>query len=297
MDNSIERLQNLMGCVKENSPTAKETINAAFSRGCGFTFEVMDRCMGAYDSDRRMIILNPLHSNEDLMATLVHECRHASQPPKNVVLANNIRTNLQWSRTKEADAMAHECASCYEMKEKEPSVWQGFEKRQPVIAKAYQNACEKEETKENRLNQAFQAWHENLSYVSIYDKNVLDLMSAYANQAGHLLMTKDIAPEDIAEQICKKDGKSYVEKGFMTSPIALSIDEKNVYPQVMRMKSLAYGYTDIQDTSIEALYKKNGSNPPVCIGKENAVSQEKKQPQNAPLSNITLKTLKQKQSR
>lgn len=259
-DSSMDRMRRLMETAKKNSPTAARTINYAFAYGCGFNFQDVDKAYGAYDKSNNMVYLNPKYSDEELLSTLVHECRHALQPKEFETWANNIRTNLQWVRAAEADAMAHECAAAYEMKNDLPQVWNIFKQKHTGIATAYEAAADKPD---KALGEAFKAWHDDLKYVSKYDKNTLDQLSFYVGRAGTNFLKGSIPAEEIGEKMCRKDGKSYLEKGFMESAGALTVDEREILPKIVNVKYAAFEMTDFKDSSDEELYTRGINGIPV----------------------------------
>lgn len=259
-DNSMDRMRRLMETAKKNSPTAARTINYAFAYGCGFNFQDIDKAYGAYDKSNNMVYLNPKYSDEELLSTLVHECRHALQPKGFENRANNIRTNLQWTRATEADATAHECAAAYEMKNDLPQVWNNFKKGHAEVAAAYEAAADK---RDKALGEAFKAWHDDLKYVSKYDKNTLDHLSFYVGRAGTNFLKGSIPAEEIGEKICREDGRSYLEKGFMASPRALTVDEREIWPKIVSIKYAAFDMTDFKDCSDEELYTRGINGVPV----------------------------------
>lgn len=250
-DNSMNRMRRLMETAKKYSPTAARTINYAFAYGCGFNFQEMDKAYGAYDQSQNMVYLNPKFSDEELLLTMVHECRHALQPKNFEAWEHNIRTNLQWIRAKEADASAHECAAAYEMKKDLPAVWEKFQRKHQKIARSYETSINVDRDPSKALAAAFKSWHDDQKYVAKYDKDTLDHLQYYVGRVGTRFLKKDIAPEQIAEQICKKDGKSYLEKGFMTSDRALTLDKTEVLPKAVQLKYAAYDMTDFKDSSVE----------------------------------------------
>ena len=251
VDNSTDRMRRLMETAKQHSSTAARIINYAFAYGCGFNFQSVDKAYGAYDKTRNMVYLNPNYSDAELLSTLVHESRHALQPKSFESAKYDIRTNLQWVRATEADAMAHECAAAHEMKKDLPQVWNQFKQKHAGIAAAYESFADQPD---KALGEAFKVWHDNQKYVSKYDQNTLDQLAFDAGRSGFDFLKNSIPGEEIGEQICKKDGKSYLEKGFMTSARALIVDERTVWPKVIRVKQAAIEATNHRDSSDEELY-------------------------------------------
>lgn len=252
-----ERMRRLMQTAQEASPVAAGIIKAAISKGCGFQFQSMKDCSGSYDPSG-MVFLNSARSDKELIHTLVHECRHADQPQIYVVLANNIRTNLQMCRAKEADAKAFECAAAYEMRNAVPEVWQDFKAANQGVAVAY--VREKEQSKDDNkaLEEAFKAWHDDTRYVDRYDSDTLDMLYAHSTRAGRLFLTREIPPEEIADKVCQKDGKTYLnDKSFMVSPRALTVDEQKVWSKAQLVYYRAYDNYDFKDKSIGELYTRS----------------------------------------
>ena len=251
-----DRMRRLMQTAERNSPIAAEVLKEAFSKGCGFRFQVMDGCAGAYDP-AGMVYLNPVKTDAELLTTLVHECRHASQPQIYVVLANNMRTNLQMCRAKEADACAYECASAFEMKDAVPEVWQKFKHKHHAVAESYSNEINDSNDNHKALSEAFKVFHDDMRYLNKYDSDTLDLLYAHSSRAGRLFLTRDIPPEEIADKVCQYKGERYLkETSFMSSARALTVDEKQTWPKTQLIYYRAYDAYDYKDSSLEELYTK-----------------------------------------
>ena len=172
----------------------------------------------------------------------------------------------------EADAMAHECAAAHEMKKDLPQVWNQFKQKHAGIAAAYESFADQPD---KALGEAFKAWHDNQKYVSKYDQNTLDQLAFDAGRSGFDFLKNSIPGEEIGEQICKKDGKSYLEKGFMTSARALIVDERTVWPKVIRVKQAAIEATNHRDSSDEELYTRAPDG--TVVSRRTAKSSEKQQ--------------------
>lgn len=249
-DNSMDRIRRLMNTAGQNSPTAAKVINTAFACGCGFNFDRLDKCQGAYDAARNMVFLNPERSDEELLTTLVHECRHSLQPKGFKNDRHNIRTNLQWTRATEADAMAHECAAAFEMRSALPRVWDKFKEKHAGIAQAYEKTIDGGD-QNKALNEAFKAWHDNAEYVAIYDRETIDRLS-FLCMRSRAVPQNDVPAEEIGKRVCRKDGQSYLETGFMTSGRALTVDRKTVSPKITQLKEKVKILTGFEDDSLDA---------------------------------------------
>ena len=248
-NDSMERIRRLMDTAGQNSPTAAKVINTAFAYGCGFNFSRLDKCQGAYDAACNMVFLNPARSDEELLTTLVHECRHSLQPKDFKNAQHNIRTNLQWTRATEADAMAHECAAAFEMRAALPAVWDKFKEKHACIADAYEKTIDGGD-QNKALNEAFKAWHDNAKYVAIYDGETIDRLS-YLSARGRTVPQNDIPSEEIGQRVCRKDGQSYLEEGFMGSARALTVGDA-VLPKVAQLKEKVRILTGFEDVSLDA---------------------------------------------
>ena len=249
-DAGMDRMRRLMDTARRNSPTAAKIINSAFAYGCGFNFSPLDKCQGAYDASRNMVLLNPARSDEELLTALVHESRHSLQPKDFKNAQNNIRTNLQWTRATEADAMAHECAAAYEMRSALPAVWDKFKEKHAGIAGAYEKTIENGD-RNKALNEAFKAWHDNAKYVAIYDGETIDRLTFFCMRS-RAVPQGDIPPEEIGKRVCRNDGQSYLEEGFMTSVRALTLDSGSVLPKAMQLKERVKILTGFEDDSLDA---------------------------------------------
>lgn len=252
-DDGADRIRRLTETVRQNSPTGAKIVNTAFAHGCGFNFDRLDKCQGAYDAARNMVFLNPDRSDAELLTTLVHECRHSLQPKDFKNAQHDIRTNLQWTRATEADAMAHECAAAFEMRAALPAVWDKFKEKHAGIASSYEKAYEKaigNGDQNKALNEAFKAWHDNAGYVAIYDGETVDRLSFLALRS-RTVPENDVPPEEIGKRVCRKDGASYLEEGFMTSARALTVDETAVSPKIARLRERIKILTGFEDASLD----------------------------------------------
>ena len=254
-DDSMDRIRRLMDTARQNSPTAAKVINTAFAYGCGFNFNRLDKCQGAYDPVCNMVYLNPARSDEELLTTLVHESRHSLQPKDFKNAQNNIRTNLQWTRATEADAMAHECAAAFEMGAVLPKVWDSFKQKHAGIASSYEAAIQSGD-QNKALNEAFKAWHDDAKYVAIYDTETIDRLSYLSGRGQANALKNDIPAEEIGRRICRKDGESYLESGFMTSARALTVDQTTVLPKALLLRESVKNATDFDDCSVNSLKTK-----------------------------------------
>ena len=134
--NDEKRLEKLLHMLDEHSPTGKKIVdNALKNKGVQIFFEKGMDCAGVYNKEHKSVTLNAAFSDETLVATLVHESRHAAQE---TVRKGNLKSLILGERASEADAMAHECAAAYEMKSADPLVFETFKASRPNVAEAFE---------------------------------------------------------------------------------------------------------------------------------------------------------------
>lgn len=242
------RMHRLLERASKFSPTAAEVIDDAQSRGCRYDFmSGIDGYVGFYDARTNSVYLNVMLSNDELVTTLVHESRHAVQPNCLLSADKNIRTNLQINRSKEADAMAFECSSAFEMQYNYPKAWHLFKKEHPQIAVAYAREIKQSGDRNFAIGEAFKAWHDDIGYVSEYDCDVIKYLSFQSKRAGKKFLTGNMQPQEISGLFCTHHGKGYLnDPDFLSSERALGISESVLAQSKLlaRKKEMLYGNFD-----------------------------------------------------
>lgn len=255
-----KRLRHLIDTATKYSPTAAAVIGAAKT---GYCFEEIDS-IGSCDILLGLVRLHPKYPDEMLLSTLVHECRHAVQQVKGEGSQYDIRTNLQWNRAMEADAMAFQCAAAYEMKDDLPAVWAAFNREHPQVALSYAGTLKNTDDQDKALSAAFKAWHDDEKYVAGYDSRQIEWVQKWALKSeSKETLSAAIAPEQIGEEICRQNGKSYLEKGFMSSDKALTVREWDIWPKIVQLKYDVADRTGVMDRSPEELFTRNVFGKPV----------------------------------
>lgn len=248
------RMRRLLERASKYSPTAAEVIDDAQSRGCRYDFmSGIDGYVGFYDARTNSVCLNVMLSNEELVTTLVHESRHAVQPNCLLSAGKNIRTNLQINRSKEADAMAFECSAAFEMQNNYPKAWHLFKKEHPQIAVAYAREIKQSGDRNFAVGEAFKAWHDDMDYVSEYDRDVIRYLSFQAKRTGKKFLTENMMPREISGLFCMHHGKGYLnDPDFLSSKRALGVSESVLMQSRLLAckKEALYGHFD---TSIDDL--------------------------------------------
>lgn len=261
------RMRRLLDRAAKYSPTAAEVVEDARKRGCRYDFmSGIDGYIGFYDMRSNSVCLNLMLSDEELITTLVHESRHAVQPNCLISIDRNIRTNLQINRSKEADAMAFECASAFEMRDRYPKAWFLFKKDHPHIAVAYAKKIKQDGNKIFALGEAFKAWHDDAEYAAEYDRDVIRFLSSNILKNGKKFLSENMSPREISGLFCSHKGKEYLDdRDFLSSPRALAVSEDTL----MRCRLIAckkQAFYGSFDDSVDALNVRPSDPPPFkCV--------------------------------
>lgn len=119
--------------------------------------------------------------------------------------------------------MAHQCAATYQMRRTEVDAFLDFSTRHPGMMLAYQNEMEQSKDMDKALNKAFKAWYDDAKYVAKYDDKTLLCMSGGSSSLKAYKTT--LSAEQLANAVCMKDGKPYVEPAFFNSRQATTVTE------------------------------------------------------------------------
>ncbi|MBO4521499.1 MAG: hypothetical protein J5787_09885 [Alphaproteobacteria bacterium] len=200
-----------------------ETLQIAVDNGYHFNFiKGATRAFGFADPTNKRIALNPNVTDEKLIGTLCHECRHAGQFSRASDLSEekwDVKTNLVYMRAMEADAQAYAASACEElfrMGDEGPK--KEFYRFYPEIAKGFTNALIKNDGKMGHalLTDTFKAWYDQLGTKSVYEENYLltpmqQELRDIANGKGTTMTfeTSISAQKTIAEIAWTKDGNYF----------------------------------------------------------------------------------------
>lgn len=244
--NDKKRLEKLVRMIEEHSPTGRKTVeNALKNKGVRIFFEKGMDCAGIYNKEHKTVTLNAAFSDETLVATLVHESRHAAQK---TVREGNLKSLILGERASEADAMAHECAAAYEMKDAFPKVWQNFSFSHRPVARAYEKAASQDASK--ALSAAFKGWFDDRSYVGRYDADIV-----HCAVACRLIRPGiEFSDEKILKASCLpgKGEAPYVEPSFLKTDKALTVSKSTAFS--MRMAGLPVKDSSIYEMRVKPLF-------------------------------------------
>ncbi len=246
VQNDDKRLEKLIRMIDEHSPTGKKTVdNALKNKGVRILFEKGMDCAGVYNKEHKTVTLNGAFSDETLVATLVHESRHAAQE---TVRKGNLKSLILGERASEADAMAHECAAAYEMKEAFPKVWQTFVRSHAPVARAYEKAAEKDAAK--ALPAAFEGWFDDRSYVGRYDADIV-----HCAVACRLIRPEmKLSDEKILQASCVpgKGEAPYVDPSFLKTDKAMTVSKSTAF--ALRLAGLPEKDGSIYEMRVKPLF-------------------------------------------
>ena len=214
------RLAHLVNTVAKGSPFGKRILQEACDAGYTLEMEHMFGALGACEPENKRILLNPSMPNEDLVATLVHESRHAQQDiraPWNTARGNSeFSTELKLYRAAEADAEAAAVAACYEIKKNtgNNAPYAAGADRDALIVSAFSSkADESGKVTSAMLRAAFNGWFENPSITEEYERSYLiEEMDAVAKSGDFSKMPggQRLSSRQIVETYCMDaDGKCY----------------------------------------------------------------------------------------
>lgn len=212
------RVDRLIERVSKSSPIGKKILESAIERGISIGIDGdKGNSWGSYMPSFKYVSLNEKASDEQLLSTIVHECRHSEQNPKRD-MSYTMYASICETRVMEADAMAHECAAVYQMRKAEPETYKLFCDRHGGIMKAYETSFEKNKDETKAKAEAFKAWYDHAEYVELYDRSVVEFMSMGQMHTGAY-------KQDMSVQVLK-DNVPYVEPSFFTSQRATTVSEK-----------------------------------------------------------------------
>ena len=227
------RLAYLVNTVAKGSPTGKKILQEACDAGYTLEMEHMFGALGACEPENKRILLNPSMPNEDLVATLVHESRHAQQdiraPWKTERGNSEFATELKLYRAAEADAEAVAIAACYEIKQNtgNNAPYAASADRDALIVSGFAAKADSSgKVTPAMLRAAFNGWFENPSITEEYERSYLiDEMDAVVKSGNFSKMPggQKLSSRQIVETYCTDaDGKCY----WSTDPDVLEERDK-----------------------------------------------------------------------
>ena len=226
-------------CKKEDQPRMIELVNRLAKSPCGletlqiaaengFKFSFFDpgvRCCGACDEAGHWVRLNPKESDDKLVGTLAHECRHAGQFVRGAHEAfgvMDVRSELISFRAMEADAQTYAVTSCKELAlQGETGPYETFKQRYPEIEKAFDTAYKAAGNKITHevMTETFEGWYDQLRTKTVYEeayqiepmtKEIYDLKQGKAQTLFYNKQQMG-AQEAVAMAGWTKDGNYYTK--------------------------------------------------------------------------------------
>lgn len=225
------RSAKVIGAIAKHSKTGRRLLKQARKDGYKLVMIPGRGWAGQVDADRRLIVLNACESDERLIETLVHECRHVQQFSRGVEYGcgmYNIKDAVRLHRCKEADAEAVTAAVCHEIRVSSggESAWKEFASGRPFVAAG----LEKEALNQKdpvvtpvMLRAAFDGWYADERVVQIYEENYIEkgILTECFSQKEKLgnYFHKKTTSEKIVSMVCAdNNGGCY----WKTDPFVLN---------------------------------------------------------------------------
>ena len=217
----------------------REVMNAVAFKGYKFIYDAMPGLNGACDYEHKTVKLDSFHRQVELAPTLIHECAHILQVDRlcektgakeagSFINALNARDFIKLNRAFEADACAHQAAFAYQMKDREPAL---FEKEmQTPMTQAYAAEMDKSGDEKEAMRASFQAWYGYDYFRDFYDdahRDEIDFYAQKGKESGRKdLFGKEFPARDVADT-CLYKGKPYVSADMLMSDSAFSVLKKD----------------------------------------------------------------------
>ncbi|MBR1777578.1 MAG: hypothetical protein IJ752_03205 [Alphaproteobacteria bacterium] len=237
------RAAHIINTVAQNSELGKELLEGIARNGYRIMMFGADGWGGCVSAETKMLSLNCMCSDEELMQVISHEARHIQQFENGIESDCNrydFRGAVMSHRAKEADAQATSCAVCYDLMRKGiDGPMKAFEKDDPLIVKGFMDACKdpKGPVTDKMLQGAFEGWYKNEEMVVRYENGYLrDGGLNYCwEERNHpeTFYVKPVSSKEIVETICRNaSGKCY----WADNPKVLEQPEKQAVSESTRKK-------------------------------------------------------------
>lgn len=238
-----KRAVKIINTIAESSPLGKTLLEQAKKDDYKLIMVGAEGWAGQVDAEHKYLFLNAFESDDYLVKTMAHECRHIQQFARGAEFdcgVYNIRDALRFSRCKEADAEATAAAVCHEIRansgndapmkafaEDRPEIVNGFEKgvkdpTSPVVT-------------HEMFQGAFDGWYKGDSMVQRYETGYIvqgSLVRCWDPSTDkETYFTKKTTSAQILKTICAdNDGGCYWEGELDTlnRPERLLINEATV---------------------------------------------------------------------
>lgn len=179
---SEEELPRMVHIVNRlaKSEAGRETLEIAAKAGYKFGFlDAATNCFGCCFGGYNFIGLGPKASDDKLVSTLCHECRHAGQSVrmKNIPERDklNVASIIRVSRAKEADAQAYAVKACKELElQGDEGPLSTFKKFYPPIYDAYEKAFKEQGVLNDKVVAAtFKGWYDQTGTKQNYEEGYI----------------------------------------------------------------------------------------------------------------------------
>lgn len=225
-DQEKRRLTYLVNTIARSSDIGKNVLADAAKAGFELSFEMQPGTCGYCGRDEETkkphIVLNPAMSDNELIATLVHEARHAQQDTRGCTYEFGDctpKTEIMLFRAMEADAQATALMTCLDIREKTGNAGplNKFRRESSVIAKKIPR-----EILNNKIpfkpsivlyQQAFDGWYEDGNVVYGYENAyIAKPMARYREEQSFdkHKYDQELTSEQIVNMVCiNSDGQCY----------------------------------------------------------------------------------------
>ncbi len=255
-ENNKKRAVHIINTVAQNSEFGKELLEEIAKNG--YQIRMFGACGwgGCVSQDTKILTLNCMCSDDELMQVVCHEARHIQQFSRGLESECNrydFKGAVMSHRAKEADAQAASCAVCYDLMQKGiDGPMKAFAKDDPLIAKGFMDACkdEKAPVTQQMMQGAFEGWFKNEEMVLRYEYGYLrDGGLSYSwDERNHpeTYYYKPVTSKEIVETICSDpSGKCYFahDPNVLEQPEKLAITESTMKKckQAFMIRQNAFG--------------------------------------------------------
>lgn len=253
------------------SETGRDVLETACKAGYAIGMEFVLGCNGGCSKEKKLIILNPLSKDDELVGVLIHEARHAGQFVRGEYDASDdrrprketLKTQIMRTRAVEADAQATAAQALAEIAEAgDFKPLRAFSHANPDIAKAFHKAIYLEDDALQTgaaRTAAFTAWYENDAIKTAYDLSYQVEMMRRRAQSGRNIedtYAESQSAERIVKDLClSKNGGCYfsLSPSILETAYFINVDRKTAEELNALMKTAAPSHRDHPDNRLPFL--------------------------------------------